>query len=111
MLVFTPNTIVGGMDEPFIVHFDGVTDLVENYVNTKVYPNPIDRGAIFSVALSTNKVGSVKVEIVNALGETVSALRSNQHPISVKAPNVAGVYMVRIIIDDKVSYCQKLIVK
>lgn len=111
MLVFTPNTIVGGMDEPYIVHFDDVTDLVENYVNTKVYPNPIDRGAIFSVALSTNKVESVKVEIVNALGETVSAVRSNQHPISVKAPNVAGVYMVKIIIDDKVSYCQKLIVK
>lgn len=110
-LVFTPNTIVGGMDEPYIVQFDGLADLVENLVHAKVYPNPIDRGTMFSVDLSTNKAGSVKVEIVNALGETVSAVRSNQHPISVKAPNVVGVYMVRIIIDDKVSYCQKLIVK
>lgn len=111
MVVFIPNAIVGSMEEPYIVHFDGLTDLVEGIVSAKIYPNPIDRGALFSVALSTDKAESVTVEIVNALGEIVSTVCSSQYPISVKASEVSGVYMVRLVVDGKKSYCQKLIVK
>lgn len=111
MAVFTPNAIVGSMDEPYIIHFDEATDLIEGLVSAKIYPNPIDRGAMLSIALSTHKTENVTVEIINALGEIVSTLRSNQYPIAVKAPSVSGVYMVRLVVDGEITYSQKLIVK
>lgn len=111
MLTFVPNAIVGCIDEPYVVHFNGSADLVEGFASARIYPNPVERGALFSIDLSTDKAESIMVEVINALGETVSALRSSQTPIVVKAPNVSGVYTVRLVVEGKGSYSQKLIVR
>lgn len=111
MLTFVADAIIGSIDEPYIVHFNGSTDLVEGFASARIYPNPVERGALFNIDLTTDKAESVMVEVINALGETVSALRSCQTPIVVKAPNVSGVYTVRLVVEGKGAYSQKLIVK
>ena len=110
-VVFTPNAIVGSMDEPFVVHFDEATGINQYDITMTIHPNPADRGSLFSIAMSTNKTETVMVEIINALGEVVSVTSSSQSPMMVKAPGVAGIYMVRVIINGKESYSRKLIVK
>lgn len=110
-VVFTPNAIVGSMNEPFVVHFDEATGINQYDVTMTIHPNPADRGSLFSIAMSTNKTETVMVEIINALGEVVSVTSSSQSPMMVKAPDIAGIYMVRMIINGKESYSRKLIVK
>lgn len=110
-VVFTPNAIVGSMDEPFVVHFDEATGINQYDVTMTIHPNPADRGSLFSIAMSTNKTESAMIEIINALGEVVSVTTSSQFPMMVKAPDIAGIYMVRVIINGKESYSRKLIVK
>ena len=110
-VVFTPNAIVGSMDEPLVVHFDEATGINQYDVTMTIHPNPADRGSLFSIAMSTNKTETVMVEIINALGEVVSVTSSSQSPMMVKAPDIAGIYMVRMIINGKESYSRKLIVK
>ena len=77
----------------------------------KVYPNPVNCGEQFSIGLAETEARLVRVEIVNTLGAIVSAVTSTKLPASLVAPETTGVYTVKILVDNKVAYCRKLVVR
>ena len=108
-LDFVANAIVGEADDLYTIHFKGTAGMDELANRVKVYPNPVSVGEQFSIGLSVEDAGKVHVEILNTLG-VVETLRSTSvQPLT--APNVAGVYTLRITVEGKGTVVQKLVVK
>ena len=110
-LGFEANATLGRLAEPFVVSFRGTTGMDELANSLRVYPNPVNAGERFSIGLNAESKAPVRVEIVNALGVIVSVETSMQAPASIKAPEAAGVYMMRVVVDGKGMCCRKLVVK
>ena len=111
-LSFEINSILGNMTEPFVVHFDGTTGLNPS-LETAVflYPNPVLKGDNCKIGMLANGMEKATIEIIDALGSVISVETAHQQPINITAPNTAGVYTVRIMVEGQGSYCRKLIVK
>ena len=110
-LSFETNATVGELDEPFVLHFRGGTGIEENLMSLNLFPNPVERGARFTLGVKTETNEPVRVEIINALGSVVAVEVSTTLPSTLVAPRVTGVYTVRIITSSKHTYCKKLIVR
>ena len=110
-IVFEADATLGRLAEPFVVSFRGTTGMDELANSLRVYPNPVNAGERFSIGLNAESKAPVRVEIVNALGVTVSVETSTQTPASIKAPEAAGIYTMRVIVDGKGMCSRKLIVK
>lgn len=108
-LDFVANAITGNPTEPFVVSFRGTTGIDEQNVDVNVYPNPVDKGSTFNIGLTAD-ANTVQVDIVNALGVVVESV-STSAVQTMKAPETAGVYTMRIIVDGKRTYIRKLIVR
>ena len=108
-VVFATNATLGSTDEPFVVSFHGTEGLDELDNHVEVFPNPVDRGMRLSIGTADN-ANIVRVEIVNALGETLRAT-STQMSATLTAPTVAGVYTLRITVEGKGTMMRKLVVR
>lgn len=108
-LDFVANAITGNPTEPFVVSFRGTTGIDEQNVDVNVYPNPVDKGSTFNIGLTAD-ANTVQVDIVNALGVVVESV-STSAVQTMKAPETAGVYTMRITVDGKRTYIRKLIVR
>ena len=106
---FVANAIVGEADDLYTIHFRGTTGMDEFANRVKVYPNPVNVGEQFSIGLSVEDAGKVHVEIVNTLG-VIETLRATSVQ-TLTAPNVAGVYSLRITMEGKGTIVRKLVVK
>ncbi len=107
-LDFVANAIVGTADDLYTIHFRGTAGMDEFASRVQVYPNPVNVGERFSINVADDVKTPVHVEIVNALGvETLRAM--SVHTLT--APNVAGVYTLRITVEGKGTVVQKLVVK
>lgn len=111
IVTFVPNAIMGSLDHPYVVSFRGMTGVCENYENPNIYPNPVSRATQFRIGIASSKANYMTVEIVDALGKTVSTNQSSNMPVTMTAPAVTGVYMIKIHVDGNETYCRKLIVK
>ena len=110
-LNFVINAITGDLMEPYVVSFRSTTAIDELDGNLQIYPNPVGKGNIFSITMPIGG-SKVQVEIVNALGVVeMQYITSTQTPMTFKAPNVAGVYTLRIIVEGQRPYIRKLIVR
>ena len=104
---FSVNAVLGSFAEPYVVSFRGTTGVDEWARSLQVFPNPVDKGQTFS--LGNSETGAVRVEIINALG-VVETLRATSLQ-TIAAPNVAGIYTLRITVEGKgTCYC-RLVVK
>ena len=110
-VAFEANATVGRIGEPFVVSFRGTTGMDELANSLRVYPNPVKAGERFSICMNAESKAPVRVEIVNALGVTVSVETSTQAPASIMAPATAGVYTLRVTVDGKGTAVRKLVVK
>lgn len=111
-LSFEINSIIGSMTEPFVVHFDGTTGLNPGLeTSVFLYPNPVSKGDNCKIGMLANGMEKATIEIIDALGAVISVKTVQQQPISITAPNTAGVYTVRITVEGQGSYCRKLVVK
>lgn len=111
-LSFEINSIIGNMTEPFVVHFDGTTGLNPSLeTSVFLYPNPVSKGDNCKIGMLANGMEKATIEIIDALGAVISVKTVQQQPISITAPNTAGVYTVRITVEGQGSYCRKLVVK
>ena len=111
-LSFEINSIIGNVAEPFVVHFDNTTGMNQNLESTVfLYPNPVSKGEKCSIGMLVNGMEKATIEVIDALGSVISVETVHQQPISITAPNTAGVYTVRITVEGQGSYCRKLIVK
>ncbi len=111
-IVYETDAIVGSIKNPFVLHFNpSSTDCTEMMWSCDVYPNPVMSGEWVKINWGPIPTSEAKVEIVNALGAVVGVETVNSQPAFVKAPNVPGVYMLRITSEGKGSQIYKLIVK
>ena len=110
-LIFSTNTIVGEPMSPYVVRFRSTTGLDEGNTSVNIFPNPVEKGSLFSIGLPDDG-NKVQIEIVNALGvvERLNAL-SLQTSATLRAPEAVGVYTLRITVEGKGTYIRKLIVR
>ena len=107
-LQYEANATVGDLDVPFVVHFRGNTGMDEAFSGLHIYPNPVNRGEVVSIAQAG--AGTMTVEIVNALGVVVETLYAPTAQ-TIKAPRVSGVYTLRISVEGKGTCYRKLVVR
>ena len=109
-LMFNADASMGTIFDPVVLHFHGLNSVNEfdNCIN--VFPNPVNRGEQFSLGLIDDVTNPVQVEIINALGMVVETVFTPSVQ-SIIAPNVAGVYTLRITVEGERTYISKLVVK
>jgi hypothetical protein len=108
-LNFSNNATVGDVRAPYVLHFRGTTGTSDWANGLSVYPNPVRRGEKFSLC-TAEEIGEVQVEIIDALGQ-IETLRTMSLQTTITAPNVSGVYTLRIIKEGKGTCYRKLIVR
>ena len=110
-LTFAANATSGNPKEPFALSFRSLTGTDEWGSSLHVYPNPVQCGQSLSLGLA-GETGRVEVEIINALGVVETRLIAPaQTPMMIKAPNVAGVYTLRVFVEGKGTCYRKLVVR
>jgi hypothetical protein len=110
MLNFSINATVGNVMEPYVIHFRGMMGMDDFDSRISVFPNPVGRGEVLNMVMPTDNTGELCVEIINALGVVVETLRATSVQ-TIAAPNVAGVYTLRITVEGKGTYYRKLVVR
>jgi hypothetical protein len=108
-LQYETNAIVGSLEMPYVIRFRGTTGVDDWSDNLHVFPNPVARGEQFTLGLTANEIGKVQIEIINALG-VVETLRTTSVQ-TIVAPNVSGVYTLRISVEGRGTCYRKLVVR
>lgn len=109
-LVFNPNSVIGAMDDPYIINF-GTLGLDEFAKEIKLFPNPVEANGKVNVSLKVDGVTSMRVEIVNTLGVAVCQDTYHTNAADIKVPQVPGIYIVKMTGDNGLVYYGKLIVE
>ena len=110
-IVFEANATLGKLAEPFVVSFRGTTGMDELANSLRLYPNPVNRGELFSLGMTGIVTEPVHIEIFNTLGVEMLRATSVQMPATLTAPATAGVYTLRITVEGKGTVVRKLVVK
>jgi hypothetical protein len=76
----------------------------------QIYPNPVNRGEHFSINIANDVKSPIYVEIVNALGVVIETVYTSSEQ-TIIAPNVAGIYTLRIMVEGEGTWLRKLVVK
>ena len=108
-VMFNADASIGTIFEPMVLHFHGLNNVDEFDKQIKVFPNPVNCGEQFSLGMAEDMTNPVCVEIINTMG-VVEKMCISSHQTLI-APNVAGVYMLRITVEGKGTFIHKLIVK
>jgi len=106
---YSANATAGSPTEPCVVRFRGLTGVGELNAEVKVFPNPVRRGQTLSIG-TADEEADVEIDIVNALGVVVGSNTSVKSPATIKAPNKAGVYILRITVNGKGTCYRRLVV-
>ena len=84
------------------------SDQEEKKIN--VYPNPVVRGTPMTIEMLMVDHGEKTVIIYNTVGKEIHKLKTTDKKIELNAPDVSGIYVLRIIEKNKVVAAQKIIV-
>ena len=76
----------------------------------KVYPNPVDRGALVSVEIPDDS-GEVTLFLYNAVGKVVHTVTTSNKKIEFNSPDISGIYLLRFVEKQKVVAVGKMVVK
>ena len=109
-LDFVANAIVGEANDPYTILFRGTMGKDELAGKVQVYPNPVNCGERFSINVADDVKTPICVEIVNALGVVIETVCTPSEQ-TIIAPNVAGIYTLRIMVEGKETFARKLVVK
>ena len=110
-LIYANDANIGSLEQPFVVSFRGNTGVDEWTNRMQVYPNPVEHGQRLTLDLTTDEAGEVRIEIVNALGAVIETVNTPSQLTTLKAPETAGVYTLRITAEGKGTCHRKLIVR
>ena len=108
--IYMSNDSYGIPAAPFVVRFTGATALDAPAIRVNLFPNPVDRGRTLLVSLDATLRSPIRVEVVNEWGAVMSCVSSNEAPVRIKAPESAGVYLLRVVVEGKGSFMRKLVV-
>lgn len=109
-VIYSSNAILGDPMEPFAIHFRSHTGINEFSNRLTVFPNPVERGGIISLGANYDE-SEVRVEIINVLGTVVYSKTASRMPECIAAPQVSGVYTLRITAKGEDTCYRKLIVR
>jgi len=76
----------------------------------KVYPSPIDRGAILTIELPGD-YDEITVYLINIVGKEVQKHKTTNKTIEISVPDVSGIYLLRFVEKQKVIAVEKIVVK
>ncbi len=76
----------------------------------KAYPNPVDRGALLTIEIPTEKQ-EVTVFLYNTVGKMVRTFTLTDKKTEFNAPDVSGMYLLRFVENQKVIAVEKIVVK
>lgn len=110
VMIYSNNAIVGSIDEPYVINFRETTGANEFANRINVYPNPVARGEMLNIGMAAEDLGHARVEIVNTLGMTVSSVYAPSVQ-TIAVPQTAGVYLLRVTMEGKGTYSQKIVVR
>ena len=110
VMTYSNNAIVGSIDEPYVINFRETTGANEFANRINVYPNPVARGEMLNIGMTAEDLGQARVEIVNTLGMTVSSVYAPSVQ-TIAVPQTAGVYLLRVTMEGKGTYSQKIVVR
>ncbi len=111
VVVFEANAVLGSLSSPFVARFGSTTGLDGFDADAVIlYPNPVTAGHLFQIELPAECSGA-RVSIIDALGSVVSTTDLYAKPATLSAPEVPGVYTVRVMTGKQGTYSRKLIVK
>jgi len=79
--------------------------------NLKVYPNPIERNALVTIDMSKFEHDEVTVYLYNTVGKLVNTFKTTEGKVEFIAPDVSGIYLIRIVEKQKVAAVGKMVVK
>ena len=107
-LVFQTNTVVGELDEPYVIDF-GTLGCIENGIEEPmhIYPNPIERNTRFTIAFPEAETLS-DIFIVNMMGEVVAHETNKDKMTALQTP---GVYTVKVVCRSGKVFVGKLVVR
>ena len=109
-LTYATNAVVGNFETPYVVRFVSTTGVDEWASSLQVYPNPVECGQTVSLGFNNAETGKVQVEIINALGVVETRFIASQNT-AIKAPNMPGVYTLRITVEGKGICYRRLVVR
>ena len=76
-----------------------------------VYPNPVVKGTPLTVEILAVEHGERTVILYNTVGKEIYKLNTTDKTVEFNAPNVSGIYLLRIIEKQKVVAVEKIVVK
>ena len=76
----------------------------------KVYPNPIERGALITVEMP-DACTEMTVVLYNTVGKAIQTFKFSKNIIEFHVPNTSGIYLLRFVDKQKVVDVMKIIVK
>ena len=110
-VLFEPNSMLGTVDNPFVINFN-ISDVSENgFAQLTLFPNPVNAGTNVIIRLNNNLSGKLDIEIITSLGTEYDKITSRGNVVEMKAPDIPGIYMVKITDKNGNVNFGKLIVK
>ena len=78
-----------------------------------IFPNPVSRNTEtkFNYDFTSNEKQNIKVEVINALGETIQTLQPKSSPVIVNGLAHSGIYLVRVTSGNELMSVGKLVVQ
>ena len=110
-LLYESNVSYGTPSYPCVVRFTNTTGLEGKIIRVGLFPNPVDRGETLWVSLEPNTESSVCMEVVNELGVVVAKKIVSEDPIYFQAPEIPGMYLLRITVAGEGRCYRKLVVR
>jgi len=76
----------------------------------KIYPSPIDRGALMTIELPGDS-NEITVLLINIVGKVVQTHKATNKTLEITVPDVSGIYLLRFVDKQKVIAVEKIVVK
>ena len=77
----------------------------------KAYPNPIEKGAVLTVEIQTGERVEKTVNLYNPVGKIILTLKTDNNIVEFNAPDISGIYLLRVVEKQKVIAVEKIVVK
>ena len=76
----------------------------------KVYPNPINRSNVLTVEVPAEH-GELTISLYNTVGKVIHTFKTSDKKFAFNAPEVSGIYLMRVVEKQKVIAVEKIVVK
>jgi len=76
----------------------------------KVFPNPVERGATLTIEIPDGRE-ELSLFLYNTVGKMIHTVITSDKRIEFQAPDVTGIYLLRVVEKQKVIAVERIVVK